>query len=101
MKIISYYLQMFYAIFQFCAQVKFATLDGKPANEDPSISSATHITIPPYMTLVTTSASTRSGNPHTRQYQRKKKHLANENVYFLREESAKGRNVKAFSANAL
>ncbi len=26
------YSQMFYAIFQFCAQVKFATLDGKPAN---------------------------------------------------------------------
>ncbi len=25
------YSQMFYAIFQFCAQVKFATLDGNPA----------------------------------------------------------------------
>ncbi len=26
------YSQMFYALFQFCAQVKFATLDGNPAN---------------------------------------------------------------------
>ncbi len=30
---ISAYSQMFYAIFKFCAQAKFATLDGNPAIE--------------------------------------------------------------------
>ncbi len=34
------YLQMFYATLEFCAQVKFATLDGNPATENQSITGA-------------------------------------------------------------